>query len=270
MYFIYEFFRIIGIVTGYPLQALFFKRKTFYEDKKATKLRRGGKLIISNHFNLFDYVLNCFIVFPRRLTAVTGEHAFRNPFLRVGMKFFGTIEANRETRSMKFMDKCVEVIKRGKLVQIFPEGRNTPDGKIHEFKHSYLVIAYRAGCPVVPIVTDGNYHPFRRVRVYIGKEIDVSPFFTEGRRTPPREELERANEYVFNKVLELRALLDEDRARTEAKKAERRARRGRVGKPSEGRGTEQLVVPVTTAETETVADTVDANKTNRKEDTDNA
>ena len=211
----YEIFRLLGIFLGYPLQLLFFKRKTFWEDKRATDLRRGGKLIISNHFNLFDYVLGCFVVFPRKLNAVAGEHAFRNPFFRFGMKFFGTVEANRETRSMKFIDQSVEIIKKGQLMQIYPEGHNTPDGKIHEFKHSYLVIAYRANCPIVPIVTDGNYGVFKRVRVYVGKEIDVTQFFTEssreGRRTPPRDQLERANEYVYSKVLELRQRLEDDK-----------------------------------------------------------
>jgi hypothetical protein len=43
----------------------------------------------------------------------------------------------------------------------------------------------------------------------IGKEIDVSGFFTEGTRTPKRDQLEAANEYVFSKVLELREMLEE-------------------------------------------------------------
>ena len=214
---IYEIFRVIGVVLGYPLQLLFFKRKTLWEDKKATDLHKGGKLIISNHYNMFDYVLGCFVVFPRKLNAVASEFAFRNPVFRFGMKFFGTVEANRETRSMRFIDQGAELIKKGQLLQIYPEGRNTPDGNIHEFKHSYLVIAYRAGCPIVPVVSDGNYGIFKRVRVCVGKEIDVSPYFAEsraaGKRTPPREELERANEYVFNKVLQLRQLIEEDKKR---------------------------------------------------------
>lgn len=212
---IYEFFRLLGIFLGYPLQLIFFKRRTLWEDKKATKLHKGGKLIISNHFNMFDYVLGCFVVFPRKLNAVAGEHAFKNPFFRFGMKFFGTVEANRETRSMKFIDQSVDIINKGQLMLIYPEGRNTPDGKIHEFKHSYLVIAYRANCPIVPIVSDGNYGLFKRTRVYVGKEIDVSHYFeqskAEGRRTPPRAELELANEYVHSKVLEMRRLLEEDK-----------------------------------------------------------
>ena len=38
---IYEIFRIIGLVLGYPLQLLFFKRKTYYEDKKETQYISG-------------------------------------------------------------------------------------------------------------------------------------------------------------------------------------------------------------------------------------
>ena len=204
----YEIFRLIGIFLGYPLQLLFFKRKTYYEDKEQTNLKKGGKLIITNHFNMFDYVMSVFVVFPRKLNVVASEMPFKNKFFVFGMKFFGAIQANRETKNMRFMDECADVINRGQLVQIFPEGRNTADGKIHEFKQSYLVIAYRAKCPIVPIVTDGNYSLFKRTNVIIGKEIDISPFFQTDRRTPPRDQLEKANEYVFNHVLALREELE--------------------------------------------------------------
>ena len=70
---IYEIFRVIGVVLGYPLQLIFFKRKTYYEDKKQKHLFRGGKLLISNHFNMFDYVMTCFVVFPRKLNVVASE-----------------------------------------------------------------------------------------------------------------------------------------------------------------------------------------------------
>lgn len=205
----YTIFRIIGLVTGYPMQLLFFKRKTYYKDRKKTNIKKGGKLIISNHYNILDYVMTSFIVFPRKLNVVSCETPFKHKIVVFGMKFFGAIQANRETRSMGFMDECAEVLKKGQLVQIFPEGHNTPDGKIHEFKHSYLVIAHRAGVPIVPIVTDGNYGIFKRASVIIGEEIDISRFVTSNRRTPTREELEKANEYVFNYVLELREELEE-------------------------------------------------------------
>ena len=206
---IYEVLRLLGLVLGYPLQLLFFKRRTYYEDGARRPHRfQGGKLVIMNHFNMFDYVLTSFIVFPRKLNVVASEDAFRNKFLRFGVRFFGAIQCNRNTRSMWFMDEAATVIRSGQLVQIYPEGRNTPDGKIHEFKKSYLVIAHRAHAPIVPIVTDGRYGVWKRTGVLIGNEIDLSPFFAPERRTPTREELERANDYVFNKMLELREELE--------------------------------------------------------------
>ena len=218
----YAIGRIIGLTLGYPLQLLFFKRRTYYEygeDGSRTNVFKGGKLIISNHVNMFDYVLTSFIVYPRKLNVVASEHAFANPFFREGVKFFGAIKANRVSKNMKFIDESVRVItERRQLVQIFPEARNTPDGKIHDFKPSYLVIAYRAGAPIVPIITDGNYGVFKRTSVIIGQEIDVSPFFKTDARTPSREELAAANEYVHSKVLELREELERLKKQKNGKK----------------------------------------------------
>ncbi|MBR5501212.1 MAG: 1-acyl-sn-glycerol-3-phosphate acyltransferase [Clostridia bacterium] len=205
---IYEIFRLIGVITGYPMQLLFFKRKTYYEDAAQKPSFKGGKLIIMNHFNILDYVMSCFIVFPRKLYAVTSEMPFKFRIVRFGMKFFGTIQCNRETRNMGFMNEAAVLLRKDQLVQIFPEGRNTPDGKMHDFKRSYLVIAHRAKAPIIPIVTDGQYGLFKRAHVMIGKEIDVSPFFTTDRPMPPREEIERANAYVYGKMLELQAELE--------------------------------------------------------------
>lgn len=207
---IYDILRTIGLISGYPLQLLFFKRKTYYEDKKNTNFKKSGKLIITNHFNMFDYVLVSFVVFPRKLNAVASEQPFKSRITRFGMKFFGTIEANRENKNMKFIDVCASVIKDKKqLVQIYPEGKNTPDGKIHEFKRSYILIAHHANAPIVPIVTDGNYGIFKRASVIIGKEIDIYQFIDRNKKVIGKDDREKINDYVYNKVLELREKLEE-------------------------------------------------------------
>ena len=205
---IYEIFRVLGIILGYPLQLLFFKRKTYYVDKKNTNIKKGGKLIVSNHYNMLDYVLTCFVVAPRKLNAVASEMPFKSKITRFGMKFFGAIEANRETRSMKFVDICADVLKRGQLVQIFPEGKNTPDGKIHEFKPSYTLIAHRANVPIVLVITDGNYGLFKRTSVIISEEIDVSKFINPSSKTTTKEERTNLNNYIYKRALELREELE--------------------------------------------------------------
>ena len=204
----YEIFRIIGLVTGYPIQLLFFKRKTYYVDKKNTQLLKGGKLIVSNHFGMLDYVLTSFVVFPRKLNVVASEMPFKSKLLRFGMKFFGAIEANRETKNMSFINKCADVLKRGQLVQIYPEGKNTPDGKIHEFKASYTLIAHRANVPIVLVITDGNYGLFKKTSVIVSEEIDVSKFMDVNSKTTKKEDRERLNNYIYTRALELRAELE--------------------------------------------------------------
>lgn len=205
---IYDIFRIIGLVLGYPLQLVFFKRKTYYVDKKNTHLLKGGKLIITNHFNMFDYVLTSFVVFPRKLNVVASEIPFKSKIARFGMKFFGAIEANRETRSMTFVNKCADVLKKGQLVQIYPEGRNTPDGKIHQFKPSYTLIAHRAKVPIVLVISDGNYGIFKRTSVIISEEIDISKFIDVNSKTTKKEERLALNDYIYNRALELRQELE--------------------------------------------------------------
>lgn len=221
--FFYNLFRWFAILCGYPLQLIFFKRKTYYEDGvKRKSWRKGGALIISNHYNVLDYMLNMFLVLPRKLNVVSSEIPYQNKFLSFGMRFFGGIQANRITGDMGFMRQSADVIASGKLVQIFPEGRNTDDGEIHPFKKSYIVIAHQAQAPIIPIITDGNYGFFKRAHVIVGNPIDISAYITSTGPMPTKEEREQANEIVFNKVLALRKQLEELKAKSKKSKGNRR------------------------------------------------
>ncbi len=214
----YEFFRWVAIVTGWPFQGLFFKRKTYYEDKKAQNRRvKGAALVVMNHYNILDYVMNAFVFFPRKLWIVLSEWIYRQSnFFEFGMKFFGGIKADRDIKSMSFVDKSVEVLEDGGMVQIFPEAHNTPDGEMHPFKPSYVLIALRSGAPIIPVITDGNYGVFRRAHIIIGKKIYLRDYCST--LNPSREEIERLNSMIFEKCQELRKELFAMTGKTSQKK----------------------------------------------------
>lgn len=204
---IFEFFRWFGLITAYPVQLLFFKRKTYCENgNKHLKKIKGGALIISNHFNVLDYMMNIFAVMPRKLNVVAAELAFRNPLITFGMRFFGGIQANRVSKSLDFVDESVAVINKGQLVQIFPEGHNTPDGTVQEFKTTYIMIAHRANAPIIPIVSDGNYGFFKRASIIIGEPIYLIDFCPDGNMTA--EKVAQINLAIRKKVCELKDTLD--------------------------------------------------------------
>lgn len=205
---VYEIGRWLGVITGYPFNWLFFKTKLYYENERVPRGIKGGALMILNHFNPLDFVMSCFLVFPRKLYVVASEHAFKNAFLRFGMKFWGGIEANRVTRSMRFVAQSIREIKKGHVVLIFPEGHNTDDGTIKAFYPSYLLIALRSGALIVPYVSDGNYGIFKRLHVIKGEEIDLTQYLTNGDEKASKEDIARLNDIVRNKMLALRAELD--------------------------------------------------------------
>lgn len=216
----YEFFRWYAIVTGYLFQLVLFKRKTYYEDgARRRPWRRGGALIICNHYNFYDYMMSLFLVLPRKLYVVASEWSFRNKLITLGVRFFGAIKADRISGDMSFVEQSANMIRRGRIVQIFPEGRNTDDGELQAFKPSYILIANRAECPIIPIVTDGNYGFFKRVRVIVGKEIDLSEYLDcSSGAVPSKKELARVNDIVRNRMLDLRAQLESIKAAEKAKK----------------------------------------------------
>lgn len=207
---IYELFRCIGLILGYPFQLLFFKRKTYYEDKKEQgRLVRGGALIISNHYSVFDYIMNLFLFPFRKLYVVESEMMFRGKKKRLFeflSKFHGGICSERDVMGMGFIDKSVEEIEKGRIVQIYPEAHITEDGQMHEFKTSYLMIALRADAPIIPVIIDGNYGLFKRAHVIIGKKIYLSDYCTS--LNPTKEEILALNEIVYKKSLALKAELD--------------------------------------------------------------
>ena len=205
----YEFFRWLALITGWPMQLILFKRKTYYEDKKVQgRFVKGGALIISNHFSVFDFMM-CMFLFPFRKLHVVfwSQNGMRHsPYIRFGMRFFGGIESDRDAMAMRFIDDSVKVLEKGRIVQIFPEAHITEDGNMRPFKPSYLIIALRAGVPILPVMMDGNYGLFRRSHVIIGKPIDPWDFCTSD--DPTREELEEMNRVIYERCLALKAELD--------------------------------------------------------------
>ena len=198
-----EILRWIALITGWPYQILFFKRKTYYEDKKSqSRFIKGGALIISNHYSVYDFIVNLFLFPFRKLYVVMAEMIFKigKPANWI-TKFFGGIRSDRDIKGMRFIDESVKLLEKGKLVQIYPEAHPTTDGKMLPFKLSYIMIALRANVPIIPVITDGNYGWFKRVHLIIGKKIYLSDYCTS--LNPTREEIIKLNEIVYQKALEL-------------------------------------------------------------------
>ena len=200
-----EIFRWLALITGWPVQLLVFKRKTYYEDRRVQGRRvRGKALIVSNHFSVFDYMVNLFLFPFRKLYVVYWPQNSKR--IRWGMKFFGGIVSDRDVMGLRFMDESVKTLEKGRIVQIYPEAYISEDGRMDEFKPSYVLIALRAEAPIIPVITDGQYGLFKRVHLIIGKPIDLWDYCTS--EDPTKEEIMELNDIVYKKCLELQRELE--------------------------------------------------------------
>ena len=205
---VYFLCRWIGLISGIVPGLLYFRPRYYYEDPSfRPRMLKGGALIVSNHFAVFDYMVSVLLFLPRFLRVVSAEFPYHNRFLTFGMNCFRAIKADRSVRSMRFIDESVKALRAGDNVQIFPEGHNSDDGNVQPFRTPYLMVIARSRKPVIPVVFDGNYVFPKRCHALVGK-----PILPEEIRItdhPDEEELERANAFIRDRIIYLKSLLDE-------------------------------------------------------------
>ena len=175
--------RIFLKITGFLSTLIFFKPKVIYVDKKLQKRHiMGSGLIVSNHKGPLDFIL-MMLLFPfRSLHCVVGEQIFKKSpwFVNWLLKMFGAIRADRDTSNPQFIVESIEILKRGGVVEIYPEGRFPPkNSKMLPFALSTVYIALQTGVKIIPVYHAGRYGLFRREKVVIGTPLELSKYSNE-------------------------------------------------------------------------------------------
>ena len=172
-------------ITGFIPFFLAFRTKIHYVNKDLqSRYIKGPAIIMSNHIQLFDYVVWIFVFWTRTIRTQAAEVLYRRPMLGPLLKQLGAIYVNRETRDFSFCDESVKLLKEGWVLTIFPEARLPKKGEERPipFKTSSAFIALQSGAPVIPVVTNGSYFNFkRRTQVLIGTPVYAADLKEEGK-----------------------------------------------------------------------------------------
>ena len=113
-------------------------------------------IIVPNHQSLLDIVF--FNMLRHRLRWVSKTEIFRLPLVGQEMKMVKYIELIRGNKAsvIKMMEKCVESLKAGISIVIFPEGTRSLNGEIGKFKTGAFQLAVRTDKPLLPVLIDGT------------------------------------------------------------------------------------------------------------------
>ncbi len=134
--------------------------------------KEGAYLMAVNHINFRDPVILASFL-PWDVSAMAKKELFDSKLTGWIMRGVNAIPVDRDANDMNAMRACLERLKQGHPLVIFPEGHRFTDGQIHEIKSGTAFIAMRAGVPLVPARIHASYRFLSKVRVNVGAPIPL-------------------------------------------------------------------------------------------------
>ena len=146
----------------------------------------GPALLAANHISVLDSVF-MIPTLARRITYIGKAEYLDSWKTRVFFRGLGAIPVDRSggDAAAAALDAAAEVLEKGGLFGIFPEGTRTRDGFLHKGKTGVARLAMRTGAPIVPVglrgldaiqPPDAKFpRPFRKWEVRIGERYGSDP-----------------------------------------------------------------------------------------------
>ena len=195
--FCYDFVKI----TGAPPTLLWARPKIYYPFGKPNK--KGAIMVSSNHNTFLDPIY-VHLAFPwRRMNSLATKDLFRNEFTRKFFNVMHCIIVDKNNFSLTSFHEVVKRLDEGKLVVIFPEGQVNQGADDHmlAFKSGAVLMAHKAGAPILPMYLVRRKSWIQRQRIVVGQPVDISAMLG---KMPSMEDLNRATDVLREKELELR------------------------------------------------------------------
>jgi 1-acyl-sn-glycerol-3-phosphate acyltransferase len=176
------------VILGPPLRVVF---RPWVEGVENVP-QEGPAILASNHLSFSDSFFLPLVIPKRRMYFVGKSDYFTGTGLkgRFNRAFFsrlGTVPIDRSggAASEAALRAGLQILRRGDLFGIYPEGTRSPDGRLYRGRTGVARLALKAGIPVIPVAmvdTDKIQPPGRviprigRVGVKIGKPLDFSRY----------------------------------------------------------------------------------------------
>ncbi len=146
----------------------------------------GPAMVIMNHKAYFDPVI-AGMIFDRPLRYMAKKELFGNAVFRKLIVSLGAFPIDRGAGDREALRTSLEILGRGEVLLMFPEGHRQRDDAVHDFLPGVGMIALRSGAPVVPLAMDGTQRMIRggrpglpALRGLVGPPVDLSDISGRG------------------------------------------------------------------------------------------
>ena len=109
-------------------------------------------LYVANHRSYFD-IVTCYTLVKNNTGFIAKKEMEKFPSVQRWMKYINCQFLDRDNvrEGLKTILKCIDLIKEGTSIFVFPEGTRSLGGEMLPFKEGTFKIATKTGCPIIPV-----------------------------------------------------------------------------------------------------------------------
>ncbi len=128
---------------------------------------QGGVLVLANHQSFLDPIL-LGVPTLRRIHYLARVTLYRSWVFRVLTAPLDVVPLDRKRHLLSGLREALRRLRQGEALGVFPEGQRTWDGSLMPLQPGFLLLARRAGVPLVPVGIAGAYEVWPRWRRWPG------------------------------------------------------------------------------------------------------
>ena len=166
--------------------------------------RRGGAIVVRNHWALSDPILIA-LISPRIIHFMAKQELFHNPVARfLLMRGLYAFPVNRKQADMASLRQAMDVLQKGRVFGIFPEGRRSVTGELDELERGAAFLALRCKVPIIPIYSDPRTYRKLRINMIVGEPMDAQAIAATHKGKP----VDVVTQAIADKLQQLRLRLE--------------------------------------------------------------
>lgn len=151
---------------------LFMRVKVYGKERMP---KEGAYIVCANHMSWWDPILVAQLT-PRVIHFMAKKELFEIPIIGPAFRLVNAFPVDRGKADIKAIRDSLDILKKGEVLGIFPEGtrKHDPD-KLAEVHGGAALAALRGGAPIVPIALRGRYGIGSTIKVAIGEPFTLRP-----------------------------------------------------------------------------------------------
>ncbi len=146
-------YRFWKLVLGAYFRLQFGLRVEGREHEPAT----GPVLVVANHVSALDPPI-VGVALRRQTRYMAKQELMDTPILGTYLRSVGVFPVRRGEADRRSIRIALDVLERGDLLLMFPEGTRSPGGRLKSAEPGAALLALRTGAPVLPVAVIGTQH----------------------------------------------------------------------------------------------------------------